>query len=363
MTNREREILQLIKENPMISQKELSKKLNIERSSIGVHIANLIKKGCLKGKGYIVNEEEYVLVIGGSNIDISARPYSKLRLYDSNPGRYSLSLGGVGRNISENLGKLLINTKLLSVLGDDTYGKKIIDDAKISGFDISESLILKDQETSSYISILDENGDMKAAISSMDIYERLEPKHIASKKSLLDNSKLLVVDTNIKKETLEYIVENYSKEIFLDTVSTKKGIKVKDFIGKFHTIKPNKYEAEALSEIEIKSNDDLKRCGEYFLSKGVGNVFITLGSEGVYYNNGKTDGIIKKSNVNIANATGAGDAFVAGLVYSYINNFNIVNSAKFSMAASILALGSMDTINKDFSVSNIKKIEEEIDYE
>lgn len=363
MTNRESEILQLIKENPMISQKELSKKLDIERSSVGVHIANLIKKGYLKGKGYIVNEDEYVLVIGGSNIDISARPYSSLRLYDSNPGKSSLSLGGVGRNISENLSRLLVNTKLFSVLGDDTYGSKIMEEAKISGFDISESLILKDQETSTYISILDENGDMKAAISSMDIYEKLEPKHIALKKGLLDNSKLLVVDTNIKKETLTYIVDNYSKEIFLDTVSTKKALKVKDIIGKFHTIKPNKYEAEALSGIKTESLDDLKKNGEYFLTKGVKNVFITLGSEGVYYNDGKIDGIIKKSNVKTVNATGAGDAFVAGLVYSYINNFNIINSAEFSMAAAILALSSMDTINKDFSVLNIKKVQEEIDYE
>lgn len=360
MTNREREILELIKENPMISQKELSKKLNIERSSIGVHIANLIKKGFLKGKGYIVNEEEYVLVVGGSNIDISARAYGELKLHDSNPGRSSFSLGGVGRNISENLSKLLVNTKLFTVLGDDTYGREIIDAAKASGFDISESLILKDQGTSNYISVLDENGDMKIAISSMDIYEKLEPKDIAAKKSLFDNSRLLVVDTNIKEETLKYIVDNYSKDIFIDTVSTQKGLKVKDFIGKFHTIKPNKYEAEVLSGISINSKEDLRKCGEHFLNKGVKNVFITLASEGVYYKDEKSEGIIKKDNIKVVNATGAGDAFVAGLVYSYLNNYDIARSAKFSMAASILALSSNETINSDLSISNINRIQEEI---
>jgi pseudouridine kinase len=51
---------------------------------------------------------------------------------------------------------------------------------------------------------------------------------------------------------------------------------------------------------------------------------------------------------------------VAGLVYSYLNNYDIVRSAKFSMASSILALSSNETINSNFSISNINKIQEEI---
>ena len=44
MTKREEEILNLIKSNPLISQNELSEVLGITRSSVAVHIANLIKK-------------------------------------------------------------------------------------------------------------------------------------------------------------------------------------------------------------------------------------------------------------------------------------------------------------------------------
>ncbi len=44
MTNREREIYQLLRENPMISQKEIADLLGIQRSSVAVHILNLTKK-------------------------------------------------------------------------------------------------------------------------------------------------------------------------------------------------------------------------------------------------------------------------------------------------------------------------------
>ena len=57
MTNREKELLQILKENPMISQNDLADMLNITRSSIGVHISNLIRKGYIKGKGYILDEQ------------------------------------------------------------------------------------------------------------------------------------------------------------------------------------------------------------------------------------------------------------------------------------------------------------------
>ena len=55
MTQRERQILALIAANPMISQQELADTLNITRSSVAVHISNLLKKGYIAGKGYDLN--------------------------------------------------------------------------------------------------------------------------------------------------------------------------------------------------------------------------------------------------------------------------------------------------------------------
>jgi pseudouridine kinase len=126
MTNREAELLKLIRKNPEISQNELAAILGITRSSVAVHITNLIKKGHILGKGYILKQEDYVCVLGGSNMDIVGFPHKNLVLHDSNPGKVKISLGGVGRNIAENLVHLGVSTKLISAIGDDLYGKKIL---------------------------------------------------------------------------------------------------------------------------------------------------------------------------------------------------------------------------------------------
>ncbi len=355
MTKREKEILQLIKEKPMISQKELAAELNITRSSVAVHITNLLKKGCILGKGYIVaSEDEYVSIVGGTNIDIQGFPNNKLILHDSNPGKVKMSLGGVGRNVGENLVRLGINTRLISAVGNDIYGNKILDEARDMGLNMEESLIMDGQSTSTYLSILNETGDMEAAIAHMDIFDKITPRFIASKKQVIENSAVCVIDTNIPRDVIEYILTNFKDvDFFLDTVSTTKCQKVKDFIGYFHTIKPNKLEVEILTGIKINKDEDLKKAAEYLLNKGVKNVFITLGEDGIFYDNGSEYGKIKSPKIKVVNATGAGDAFVAALVYSYLKKFSTEYAGRFAIAASILALSHENTINPNMSIENV----------
>lgn len=359
MTNREKEILKWIEENPFISQSELAEKADIARSSVAVHISNLIKKGKIIGKGYIIQKKSFVSVIGGTNIDISAQSYSSLRDYDSNPGKVNTSFGGVGRNIADNLSRLDQDVELITVLGDDFNSEEIKRNCKSLGINISNSLMIPNSPTSTYISILDDNNDMKLAISAMDLYDNLTIDFIKSKKEILDESKLCIIDTNIPEETIRYIVDNFSIPLFLDCVSTTKALKIKNFIGKFHTIKPNRIEAEILSGIDIIDQNSLEKCTNFFIQKGVKQVFISLGEKGVFYSNGETSGHMKPFKTEVVNTTGAGDAFMSGIAYSYLENLDIIESCKNGIACAAIAISSEKTISDNMSLENINRIKEE----
>lgn len=355
MTIREEEILKIISENPLISQNDLAKKLGITRSSVAVHITNLTKKGFILGKGYVLKESPYVLVIGGANIDIQGFPNDIMKLSDSNPGIIKTSLGGVSRNIAENISRLSLDVKLITAIGKDDFGKRILNEGMHIGMDFSHSLILDDKPTSTYLSILNELGEMVVAVSDMGILENINAKFLRKKHSIIKNSLLTVVDCNVSFEVLDFLTSNYSNiPFFLDTVSSKKAIKVKDIIGKFHTIKPNKLECEVLTGIKIKNKDDVIKVSEYFFEKGVKQVFISLGEDGLFYSNGTCSGFVNKINVKPINTTGAGDAFVAALAYGYINDFPIEYLAKFATAASLMTICHEDTVNPNISVKQIE---------
>lgn len=310
-----------------------------------------------------MKEEFYVSIVGGVNVDILGVPFNKLIPNDSNMGRVKISLGGVGRNIGENLTKLGVTTSLISVIGDDLYGKSILEDSKSKGLYMDDSLILEGKDTSVYLSILDESHDMALALSSMEIYDEMTVEFIKDKNHIIQNSRLSIIDTNIPKDVIEYILLNNSNvDFFLDTVSTTKAKKVKDLIGYFHTIKPNKIEAEVLSGVKINNDEDLDRAAEYFIKKGVKQVFITLGEKGVYFNNGVKKGVLSNPKVEIINATGAGDAFVAALAYAHIKNMDIETAVRFAQVASIIALSHEDTINPNMSIENINKKMKENNY-
>ena len=304
-------------------------------------------------------KNDYLLVLGASIMDIFGFSTSNYRAYNSTPGKIKMSFGGVCRNIAENSARIGINTKFLSVLGDDECGKSILEHSREIGYNMEDSMIIKGASTPTYLAILDENGEMVSAISDMKSLNAMTEKFIDSKKELIKNAKYVVVDSDNPK-ILSYILKNFSKEtnFILDPVSAEKATWVKDMIKDFHTIKPNRHEAEILAGFPIKDTEDLIRASNYFLSLGIKKVYISLDSEGIFYNNGKQCGKVKALDVIVKNVTGAGDSFVAGIGHGYMNKLDEVDIVKFSMAMSIITIADEATIHPEMCLN---KVLEEID--
>lgn len=59
-----------MRRNPLIQQNEIADILQISRSRVAAHIMDLMRKGMIKGKGYILTEQDYCVVVGAINMDI-----------------------------------------------------------------------------------------------------------------------------------------------------------------------------------------------------------------------------------------------------------------------------------------------------
>ncbi len=361
MTKREREILIILKENPLIAQQELADRLGIKRSSVGVHLSNLIKKGYIKGKGYIIDEAPYLVVLGGANVDIVGFTDKPLVLKDSNQGTLKISMGGVGRNIAENLVRLGLKTKLISVIGDDANGQQLKTHAQQIGLDILDSLFLKNQATSVHLAIMDEHNDMALGLSAMRIYDQFSLSFIKKKQAVLKRATCIVLDTNMPKPILDEIVAKYaSKKLFLDAVAGSKALRAKDALPYLHLLKVNRLEAEILSGIKIKSKRSFFKIADYFYKKGVKNLCITLGVEGVFYNNASERGFITPlKGINIVNTNGAGDAFMAGVIFTDLQKKRLKESAQMGMDCASITLRHEDNVHPHLQqklIDNIKHI-------
>ena len=354
MTQRERQILNLIAANPMISQQELADSLDITRSSVAVHISNLLKKGYIAGKGYVLRTGNYAVVVGGVNVDIGGRSHAKLVEADSNPGKVSITLGGVGRNIAHNMSLLGVDVKMLTAIGEDVYGNRIAESCRTLGIDASRALRVSDCATSTYLYIADEAGEMAMALSDMEICDRITPSYLSANQQVLQNAQVVVADTNVPTETLVYLAENCSAPIFCDPVSTIKAEKLRPVLNKIHTLKPNRLEAELLSGVEIHGKADAEAAAKVLLDKGVQRVFLSMGTEGMYAATAETQIWMENIPGDMVNTTGCGDSVMAALVWAWMNDLDLEETLKAGLAAGSITMESSETINPAMSATALK---------
>ncbi|MGL5153188.1 MAG: carbohydrate kinase family protein [Clostridium sp.] len=309
-------------------------------------------------------KDSYVLVMGASIVDIIGFSRNKYKQKDSIPGNIKISHGGVCRNISENMARVGVDTEFISILGSDEQGRSMLDHSRMIGFSMEHSLMLDDGCTPTYMAILDENGEMVSAVVDMESLDEMDSEFIDSKREIICNAEYTILDAD-NPELLEYILTTYygKTKFILDPVSAAKAEKVKHLIKYFHTVKPNRYETEIITGIKIESEDDLKKAGEFFLSLGVENVFISLDEDGIYFANKNESGKVRGKASKIKNTTGAGDSFVAGVGYGYKNKLSVRDTVKFAIAMSIITIAHEDTINPKMSEELVKMYIEKIEWD
>ena len=360
MTKQEDKILEIIKNNPTIEQNEIAELLNIKRSTVAVHISSLQKKGYIIGKGYLLNNDNYVLGIGAANMDIYGKANIKIRPHYDHPAMIGSNVGGVTKNILTNLSKLNVDTKFITAVGDDGFGNTIMHDCEVNGIDRSNVITVKNASSGVFMQAQDENNDMYLALCDMSVLENITPEYIERKKNVLLNAKLVLIDTSLRLDTMNKVIEICKDRvpIFIDPISDNYALKIKPYIHLFTCVKPNKTELENLSGIRINSDSDLYKACEKLLNKGLKKIFVSLGKNGILYMDCDGNKVKKKlkPETKMVNASGAGDAAMAAIIYGEVNDLKIEKTINYALAAGKAAVRAKQTINPDLSIDLLNRV-------
>lgn len=294
-----------------------------------------------------------ILVIGGAVLDLFLYPHDTLKLYDSNPGYMKKSVGGVGRNIAENLSRLGIDTTLMTAIAKDVIGAMILKEAKDAGLKI---LSYEVENTPTYVQVIDHHGDDYVGISAMDELLTVPVSFFEKHKDYINDFDLVVIDTNFSKDVITYLFKTIQKPIYVDVISTKKALRIKEVLHHIHTIKLNLIEAEELTGIIYKGIESLNHMGDYLIQQGIKEVLITLGKEGAYYADQNKALMRKSMPTKVHYQVGAGDAFFAGAIYGIAKGIDPLTSG---IANALINLHSekavYETLTKELLENMIKE--------
>lgn len=287
-----------------------------------------------------------VAVIGGANLDIHGQPYGELRLRDSCPGWVRFASGGVGRNIAHNLCLLGVRTRLIAAFGEDQFRDILLKEAHAVGMDTSLSQSFPGAATSCYLFVSDSTGEMQTAVAAMDISDHITPAFLEARMGEINRAAICFADTNNTPDALDYLFEHCRVPVFCDPISTVKAARLIPHLGRLHTVKPNRQQAEILSGVEIRCEDDLEKAARVLLGRGVQNVFISLGADGAYAADAAGETFrLPCLPTQLKNATGAGDCFSACLAYAHLRGCGLRESLLLGLAGGSIAAEGSETIN------------------
>ncbi len=287
-----------------------------------------------------------IAVLGASNIDLIGNSKDKLIFKDSNIGSLERVLGGVGRNIAENLVRLGLDVEFLSVFGDDEFASSLKKSCDELGISHKHSLILDNTMTSTYLAIMNKYNDLALGLSAMDIYDTLPNSFIEERLDIVGKHEYCVLETNFPRATLDIVTESLPDVKFaLEAVSAKKALRAKSLLKRLYILKCNHLEAELLSGLKMDYESDYEKMVEHFLNIGVKKVFITLGKDGVVYGDQNEINVARNNVVTPVNTNGAGDAFMAGILYGEKKKMELYETVQFGAACASLAIQHKNAVN------------------
>ena len=299
--------------------------------------------------------ERFVVVLGGANMDISGSTPQALVLSDSNPGRIRCAPGGVARNVAENLARLGNTTRLLTAVGDDWYGRILLDATRKAGVDVQDCWVLADQATSTYLSVHGPDGDMAVAVNDMGILACITPERLEPFAEVVRQAAALVVECNVTAQALAWLFANRATTpVFVDAVSAFKCQHIRPWLAQVQLLKVNRLEAQALCQFDIHTDADLERAAQWLHAQGVQQVVVSLGERGVFWSDRHVGhGWHNAWASNVVNVTGAGDALMAGLVHAFVHQHGLAAAIPFALGCAALTVGCEQANHPNLSVASV----------
>ena len=291
-----------------------------------------------------------IYVVGSSNTDMVIKS-------DSIPnhgetvigGNFYTFQGGKGANQAVAAAKLGGRVTFVCRVGDDSLGKNSIRQYEAHGINTEFIGVEENDHTGVALIMVDKKGENLISVSS-GANSKMKIEDVSFLEAKLTNCDIVLTQLEIPTNVVKYLIDICSKKNVKLILNPAPFQIIEDkYLKKIHTITPNITETKYLTGIEINNIDSSKLAAQKLLDKGIKNVIITMGSNGVFFMSEKQKAHIKAEKVKALDTTAAGDTFNGALATAFSFDVDIIKSIKFSNAAaafSVTRLGAQDSIPK-----------------
>jgi pseudouridine kinase len=207
LTTREKEILEILKKDPMLAQDELAERLRISRSAAAVHISNLMRKGYIAGRGYIFDDRSGITVVGKSWLEVavsSGPPLSSGGVDGIRSGSIRLDGAGKGYLLALELARRNLDPTLFTFIGRDEVGARMLDRLQEEGVNVQN--IIRDHGLATGKRLVLSGPDGDSLLVKDDEGElALGPEAVSAREDLIKSARMMLIDGDLPMKTVSYL--------------------------------------------------------------------------------------------------------------------------------------------------------------
>ena len=346
-------MLELITANPFAGQQEIASALGLARSTVAAHVVQLVNKGYILGRGYVLPAAKRLVCIGGAVLDRKYHARKPLIFETSNPVDGYRSFGGVARNVAENLARLEVAVSFISIVGDDDTGRSILRHLRDLGADVSQVITTTERPTAEYAAILDPANDLVLGIADMAIFDLFAPSHLDRFWPHLAAASWVFVDCNLPAVTLQALIARKQGARFrlaVDTVSSPKAMRLPKDLSGADLLFTNEDEANAmLGRSDPDQRLSAKDAAAALRAAGAAEVIVTRGAHGLAFASESGVAFMRSVPAHPVDITGAGDAMIAGTLYRLLSGEPLDLAARTGALLATLTTESASSVHPDLS--------------
>lgn len=287
-----------------------------------------------------MNMSARILVIGSSNTDMVIKTKEFPQPGQTVLGQtFLMNPGGKGANQAVAASRLGADVSFVAKVGKDIFGKEALEGFKKEGLNIDNILQTSDFPSGVASIIVNENGENQIVVASG---ANMDLKSSDLSDSIFEDIDLVLLQLEIPLDTIQYIVKKCKKLEIKVILNPAPAVKLDDsLLSGIYLITPNETETQLLTGILPDSPETMKEAALFFRNKGIENVIITLGKNGVYLFNNEFSEIIPAVAVTPVDTTAAGDIFNGAVVTALAEGKNWTDACKFACKASAISVTRM----------------------
>ena len=267
--------------------------------------------------------------------------------------------GGKGSNQSVAAGKAGASIDFITKVGDDDYGKMAFRIYKETNVGSDYVYISKEHSTGVAAILLNKDTGENAISVVPGAAGALTIQDIDNAKDVIINSSIFLTQLEAPMEVVVHALkiakENNVTTILNPAPAAKLDSSVFPLVDYFT---PNESEASFYASGEIKNRDDAEKYGKELLDLGVKNLLVTLGDQGVYFQNNNEKHFEPSLSLGskVIDTSGAGDAFSGAFATALCEEKSIADSIKFANVFAGISTTRIGTANSMPSREEIDKI-------